>query len=203
MESSELYKIAYDVHYKEKNLEIAYALYNKILTDFPNSQEASYAKTQISNIEVILPNIKTDNEKFNIESFKIFQAERIETVKEKIAKKANAETAWKKVIINAGFNFEGYKIVEYKDFISYETAIGMGLFKNIASSFSNITGNESESLRNKLQEAREVVIEGIRRKAHKEGCNAIIGIDVDYSMFYNTMIAVVVSGTGVVIEKIQ
>ncbi|TEB12894.1 hypothetical protein Psfp_03632 [Pelotomaculum sp. FP] len=51
MNPSELYKQAYNLHYKEGKSEEALTLYNQILNEFPSSKEATYSKSQISNIE--------------------------------------------------------------------------------------------------------------------------------------------------------
>lgn len=49
--ANESYKIAYEAHYKKKNLNMAYALYQQILENYPNTDEVKYAKQQLSNLE--------------------------------------------------------------------------------------------------------------------------------------------------------
>ena len=50
MESQESYKQAYALHYKTGDTEKASTLYQEILAKFPNTKEASYARTQLENI---------------------------------------------------------------------------------------------------------------------------------------------------------
>ena len=99
----------------------------------------------------------------------------------------------------SGFNFEGNAITSYRGFISEETAVGMGFFKSFASSVSNLTGTESDSLRNKLRQSKQIVMQRLREDAYEAGANAIIGLDLDYTMFGDSIVGVIVSGTAVTI----
>jgi len=101
--------------------------------------------------------------------------------------------------VTSGFNFEGNAITSYRGFISEETAVGMGFFKGFASSVSNLTGTESESLRNKLRQSKQIVMQRLREDAYEAGANAIIGLDLDYTMFGDSIVGVIVSGTAVTI----
>lgn len=100
----------------------------------------------------------------------------------------------------SGYNFENYNIVEYFTFISAEIAMGLGLFKGISASFSNMFGLESESLRGKLVSAKDTVMRELKTQAFEMNANAIIGVDLDYTMFGDTIVAVILSGTAVHIE---
>jgi tetratricopeptide (TPR) repeat protein len=52
--SSDLYKHAYALHYTSNNYDEALECYNQLINEFPDSEEAGYAKTQIRNIENFL-----------------------------------------------------------------------------------------------------------------------------------------------------
>ena len=108
-----------------------------------------------------------------------------------------------KIMITSSHDFEGWRITEYKGFISTEAAIGMGMFKAIAASFSNMTGTESESLGNKLAEAKQTVIDRLKHIAVEVDANAIIGMNLEYTMFGESIVGVIVSGTAVTIEKVE
>ena len=51
MDSKELYKKAYNLHYSKSDFSKAIELYQEIIKDFPESEEAGYSKNQIENIE--------------------------------------------------------------------------------------------------------------------------------------------------------
>jgi len=114
-------------------------------------------------------------------------------------RKANRErqAAIDSIEVTSGFNFEGHTITNYLGFISEETAVGMGFFKGFASSVSNLTGTESDSLRKKLMQSKQIVMNRLREDAYDVGANAIIGIDLDYTMFGDSIVGVIVSGTAV------
>mgnify|MGYP003199428286 FL=1 len=105
------------------------------------------------------------------------------------------------VMVTSGFEFQGYTIVEYHDYVSSEVVMGMGVFKSLFAGISNFTGFESNALSEKIAETRKMVLNIIRKRAMEAGANAIIGLDMDFTMFGETMIAVIANGTAVTIEK--
>lgn len=124
------------------------------------------------------------------------QARLLEEARKQREEKINA------IIVTSGFNFEGWKILDYLGFISTEVAMGMGYFKAIAAGFSNMLGIESSGLRNKLADAKTLVLNQLRIDAYERGANAIIGIDIDYTMFGDSIVGVIASGTAVRVEKV-
>lgn len=102
--------------------------------------------------------------------------------------------------LTSGFNFENHNIVFYHGFISAETALGMGFFKSIAASITNVVGTESESLKANLKAAKDSVIYELKKQAYEKNANAIIGMSIDYTMFADSIVGVIVSGTAVTIE---
>lgn len=109
----------------------------------------------------------------------------------------------KSIKLTSGYNYEGYNIVEYLDFLVVETAFGLGLFKGIAADLANLTGSESNAIKTKLSEAKESIMTEIRYKAANIGANAIIGVDFEYTMFGSSIVAVIISGTAVKIEPLK
>lgn len=104
-------------------------------------------------------------------------------------------------MLTTGFNFEGYKILEYISVISAEVVIGTGFLSEFSASISDIFGIEDSAFSKKLEEAKDSALKKIKLKSIRLGGNAIIGVDFDYITFSNNMIGVVVSGTSVLVEK--
>ena len=104
-------------------------------------------------------------------------------------------------MLTSSHSFEGYNITDYCGFISSETALGLGFIKSIAASVANFTGVESESLNNRLSSAKEASLSDLKKQAVALKANAIIGMSLDYAMFGDSMVAVIVAGTAVKIEK--
>ncbi len=56
MDSNDLFNIAYDLHYKTKDLESARNHYFRLILEFPDSKEARSAKAQLRTIELTMAN---------------------------------------------------------------------------------------------------------------------------------------------------
>lgn len=113
------------------------------------------------------------------------------------------EKQQKACMMTSGFNFEGYRIIAYHGVIFGESVLGTGFLSSLDASVSDMLGAESSSFIQKLQEARELAQKRAILQAMKAGGNAIIGVDIDYTMFNNNMIGVIVNATSVTIEKIR
>lgn len=119
-----------------------------------------------------------------------------------VSKKLNDERNQQieSIQLTSGYNYEGHNILTYHGFISSETALGMGIFKSIAASITNVIGSESESLKNNLKAAKDSVIYDLKQQAYEKGANAIIGTSINYTMFADSIVGVIVSGTAVTID---
>ena len=109
----------------------------------------------------------------------------------------------KEQMITTGYNFEGYRILEYKGVVSGETVIGTGLLSELFSSGSDLFGIESNSFSGKMRKVKESALLKLKAQSVIAGGNAIIGVDFDYINFSSNMIGVSANGTSVVVEKIE
>ena len=104
-------------------------------------------------------------------------------------------------MLTTGFNFEGFKIVDYKQVISGETVLGTGFVSEFSASFSDFFGSSTNMFSNKLKQAKEAALEKLILTSIDIGGNAIIGVDCDYITFTGNLIGVVANGTSVLIKK--
>ena len=59
-EAGQQYATAYDAHYTSKNMQKAFNLYGRVISEYPNAPEASYSRSQIQNIvNAAVPKQKT------------------------------------------------------------------------------------------------------------------------------------------------
>lgn len=105
------------------------------------------------------------------------------------------------MLVTSGYNFEGYKITEYKNMVSGECALGIG-FLGLSASVSILLGNESLEFSEKMYTAKEYALKIMKMRCAELGCNAVIGVDYDYITFTSDMIGVIANGTAVKIEKL-
>lgn len=161
---------------------------------------APTAKFNAQYLEKLLPNIQDDTVKSILEDI-MKPPEELKAEVERRAEQRRKTLG--SIMLTSGFSFEGYVITKYLDFISEEVVMGTGFFKNVAAGLANTFGLESQSFRQKLADAKTSAMAALRSAAFDQGANAIIGVDLDYSMFGDSLIAVIMNGTAVVIEPLE
>lgn len=220
MNSSEMYKVAYDAHYKKKNYSAALNGYLKIIRSFSDSSEAKYALQQISNLKKMrdFESILIDEE--NVSTYEQIIGEyeaRIQSMKEEALakevkkaedkrKKEELELRIKDMILTTAPFVDGYDVTVQHGLVFGEVFIKMGFLKNMVAAFEDIGAilsfgdNELSGSTSLLDDAREYAIKKMKYKAIKKGANAIIGIDSESSIG-DSIIKISIMGTAVTIEK--
>ncbi len=96
-------------------------------------------------------------------------------------------------------NIEGKKIVEYLGLVSGEAILGANIFKDLFAGVRDIVGGRSGAYEKELRKAREVALSEMSDQAKRLGCNAIIGVDLDYETVgaNGAMLMVSANGTAV------
>ena len=119
----------------------------------------------------------------------------------KRAAEAQRKLAITKVLATPGLTFEGFAIKEYRYFVSEEAVVG--LVRLPSAGGIRFPDAESQTLKKKLAQARLDVLESLAGTAVDLGANAIIGLNIDYKTLGESILAVVGSGTTVVIEPVD
>ncbi len=106
------------------------------------------------------------------------------------------------MIVTTTPSVEGKKIVDYKGVIFGEVIAGVDFVKDFAAGLTNFFGGRSNSYEGELIEARQAALKEMEERARRMGCNAIVGVDIDYEVLgqNGSMLMVTASGTGVVVE---
>lgn len=107
------------------------------------------------------------------------------------------------MMLTSGFNFEGYKITKYIGYYSGECALGTGFLSSLDAGIADFFGSNSNIYEEKLLKAKSMAIFELKKLAEKNGANAIIGVDVDYTTFSADIMGVVANGTAVRVEAID
>ena len=107
------------------------------------------------------------------------------------------------LMLTSGYDFEGYNIVEYLGFCSGECVLGTGFLSNLEADISDILGIGSTFYKEKLAKAKGFAAQNLEQQALSRGANAVIGVDLDYTMFSSNMIGVMMNGTAVKIERVE
>jgi uncharacterized protein YbjQ (UPF0145 family) len=95
---------------------------------------------------------------------------------------------------------EGRPVSRYLGVVTGEAIIGANIFRDMFAAVRDIVGGRSATYEKALNEAREVALGEMQKRAEALGANAVIGIDLDYEVLgqNNGMLMVAVSGTAVV-----
>ncbi|HCX04181.1 MAG TPA: putative heavy metal-binding protein [Clostridiales bacterium] len=106
------------------------------------------------------------------------------------------------MIITTTPTVEGKKITEYKGVIFGEVIAGVDFIKDFAAGLTNFFGGRSNSYEGELIEARQSALREMEERARRLGCNAVVGVDIDYEVLgqNGSMLMVTASGTAVVVE---
>ena len=105
------------------------------------------------------------------------------------------------MILSTTPTIEGHPIREYRGVVTGETIIGTNFVKDFLASVRDVIGGRSGSYESTLREAKDTALREMADRVASLGCNAIVGIDLDYETVGNSgsMLMVTCSGTAVII----
>lgn len=105
------------------------------------------------------------------------------------------------MILSTTPTIEGHPIREYRGIVTGETIIGANFIKDFFAGIRDVIGGRSSSYESVLREAKDTALKEMSDRAASLGCNAIVGIDLDYETVgsNSSMLMVTCSGTAVII----
>lgn len=103
------------------------------------------------------------------------------------------------MILTTTNSVEGRAIAEYKGIVFGEVISGINFLKDIGASFRNFFGGRSQGYEEELLAARAQSLQEMEDRALAMGCDAVVGVKMDYEVLGadNGMIMVTCSGTAV------
>jgi uncharacterized protein YbjQ (UPF0145 family) len=75
--------------------------------------------------------------------------------------------------------------------------MGANIFRDFFASITDIVGGRSAAYERELAKARTVATDEMTQKARELGCDAVVGVDLDYEVIRDGMLMVTISGTAV------
>lgn len=105
------------------------------------------------------------------------------------------------MILSTTPTIEGHPIREYRGVVTGETIIGANFVKDFFAGLRDVFGGRSGSYEKVLRKAKDTALQEMTEHAASLGCNAIVGIDLDYETVgqNGSMLMVTCSGTAVVL----
>ena len=108
------------------------------------------------------------------------------------------------ILVTTTPGVEGRRIVAYKGLVGGDAILGANMFRDFFAGIRDILGGRSGSYEKVLRTAKEEAIEDMLEQARELGCNAVVGVDLDYETIQiqegGSMLMVTASGTAVVLE---
>ena len=181
--------------YGAKSLDVFNTLKHEIIQVCANT----YNTSAVDAVDKKITDIYERTVKAQIDKYQTKPSEE----KQMDARLAALKNLAEKQLLTTGYDFSGYKIVQYLGVISGEVVLGTGFLSEFSASFSDLFGEESGAFADKLETAKDASIKKLTLKSAEKGGNAIIGVDFDYITFASNMIGVVANGTSVVIERLE
>ena len=106
------------------------------------------------------------------------------------------------MLISTTSSIEGKSIKEYRGVVFGEVINGVNFMRDFSASITNVIGGRATQYEEELINTRADAINEMMKRAEKIGANAIVGVKIDYEPIgQGSMIAVIASGTAVVIEE--
>lgn len=105
------------------------------------------------------------------------------------------------MILSTTPTIEGNPIREYRGVVTGEAIIGANFVKDFFAGIRDVFGGRSGSYEQVLREAKDTALREMADRAAQIGCNAVVGIDLDYETVgqSGSMLMVTCSGTAVIL----
>ena len=117
------------------------------------------------------------------------------------AAKAEYRRAVNSVILSSTPTLQGFRIKRYMMIDGVEYVVGTGFISEAVTEFGDFFGARSTMFEGKLRAGRLKAMQLMQILAHKQGANAVVGIDIDYTEYSNNRTAIIVNGTLVEVER--
>ncbi len=106
------------------------------------------------------------------------------------------------MLITTTNSIEGKRIIEYRGIVAGEAIMGANVFRDLFASIRDFVGGRAAGYEKVLNDAREEALREMAERAQALGCNAVIGVDIDYEAVGQggSMLMVTAAGTAVVVE---
>lgn len=103
------------------------------------------------------------------------------------------------MIVTTTTSVENRTITSYEGIVFGEVITGINVLKDIGAGLRNVFGGRSKGYEDELVEAREEALNEMDDRAKKRGCDAVVGVKMDYEVLGsdNGMLMVTCSGTAV------
>ena len=94
----------------------------------------------------------------------------------------------------------GREIRETVGVVTGEAIIGANIFRDLLAGITDVIGGRSGTYERGLREARDIAMQEMCAEAERYGCNAVVGVDLDYETMGHDNGMLMVSATGTAVK---
>ncbi len=99
-------------------------------------------------------------------------------------------------------SLEGRPIRRYLGLVHGETILGANLFRDLLASIRDLTGGRARAYERTLEQARQLAIEELTRRARLLAADAVVGIRIEVALLgQGGMLLACATGTAVLLER--
>lgn len=99
--------------------------------------------------------------------------------------------------MTTGYEVSGSTIERYCGIVTGTGTVGTGMVADALSSLSDLAGSVSDTMSSKMDLAKQMAIEDVRKKAIYSDADAVIGLSVDVFVLAGNMVGASATGTAV------
>jgi len=106
------------------------------------------------------------------------------------------------MIVTTTSNIQGRVIREYLGFVEAQAALASKVLTRIPEAINEFAKGQPVIIEGYIDDAREIAVNRLEKKAEEAGGNAIVGLAVDYQVLgaHDDIMFVFARGTAVVVE---
>ena len=217
LESENIYRLAYKTHYERNELEEAYKLCLTVIKEYPETNEAKYARQQIANLKKVFdldsaelnPDLRLVKQEIETREAEVEEqnAKKKEEYRAEYNKRIMRQKSKETMLLSTCSSLEGFRIIDHRGLVFGECVFKTGLFKQVVASLEDAVNilsfgdQELSGITEIFDNAREYAIGKMVDSAVSKGANAIVGIDSESSMG-GGILHITIYGTAVKVERI-
>ena len=103
-----------------------------------------------------------------------------------------------RVVVSTTNELTTHEILQYVGPVFGEVVSGTNMFRDVDAAVADFFGGRAESYEQLLMRSRTEAIFEMQQRAERLGCNAVVGVDVNYESIGKSMFLVCASGTAVI-----
>lgn len=105
------------------------------------------------------------------------------------------------VLLSTTPSIERFDITSYSDIVTGISVLGTGFMSELSANLSDLLGVNATAFEGKLSTVKNDALFMLKKSAYNLGCNAVVGVSLNFIPFSGNMVGLVATGTAVKIVE--